>query len=206
MREAIGRVLDQLGTTTKAAESLVAYAALVQEWNQRLNLTGADGAGDLADVLVADSAALATLTEPMNVASLLDVGSGAGSPALPYALLKPTVRATLVEPLRKRVTFLRLAVGSLGLAERVRVLESNIDVESPSVPGAPFDFAISRATFAPEVWLGVGLKLAAHVAVFTREDAPAAPPGTRVVASHDYALPFAGSPRCITIFAREASR
>ena len=40
----------------------------------------------------------------------IDVGSGAGAPALPFALLRPDVSLTLVEPLRKRIAFLRTAM------------------------------------------------------------------------------------------------
>ncbi|MFN8148295.1 MAG: 16S rRNA (guanine(527)-N(7))-methyltransferase RsmG [Candidatus Nanopelagicales bacterium] len=56
-----------------------------------------------------------------------DVGSGAGLPGLPLALVRPDVRVVLVEPLLRRSTFLSEAVEALGLAERVEVLRGRAE-------------------------------------------------------------------------------
>ncbi len=54
-------------------------------------------------------------------ARVADVGSGAGLPGLVWALARPDLRVTLIEPLLRRSTFLDEAVLSLDLSDRVRV-------------------------------------------------------------------------------------
>ena len=52
----------------------------------------------------------------------VDVGSGAGLPGLPLAIVRPDLTMTLLEPLLRRVNFLTLAVAELELAARVEVV------------------------------------------------------------------------------------
>ena len=60
-------------------------------------------------------------------AEVVDVGSGAGLPGIPLALLRPDLRVTLLEPLLRRVTFLIEAVEALGLTGRVRVVRGRAE-------------------------------------------------------------------------------
>jgi 16S rRNA (guanine527-N7)-methyltransferase len=53
--------------------------------------------------------------------TVVDIGSGAGLPGLVWALVRPDLVVTLVEPLQRRVDFLTSAVADLGLADRVQV-------------------------------------------------------------------------------------
>ncbi len=67
-------------------------------------------------------------------ARVADVGSGAGLPGLPLALVRPDVTVVLVEPLLRRTTFLVEAIEALGLADRVEVRrgraeEQQLDVD-----------------------------------------------------------------------------
>lgn len=65
-------------------------------------------------------------------AAVVDVGSGAGLPGIPLAILRPDLRITLLEPLLRRVNFLDLAVEELGLGERVRVVRARAEGHSGS--------------------------------------------------------------------------
>lgn len=82
----------------------------------------------------------------------VDVGSGAGFPAIPLALVKPAVEFTLVEPSRKRVTFLRHVIRRLKLTT-VRVRPERVEAllgESDMLEA--FDVALARAVAPlPEV-------------------------------------------------------
>jgi 16S rRNA (guanine527-N7)-methyltransferase len=60
-------------------------------------------------------------------ATVLDVGSGAGLPGLPLAILRPDLRVTLLESLLRRANFLELAVTELGLADRVQVVRERAE-------------------------------------------------------------------------------
>ncbi len=131
------------------AAPLVRFAELLMEWNARINLTGAKTVGGLiADHLPDAFAVASVLKEPADV---VDVGSGGGLPAIPLALLRPTLRLTLVEPLAKKAAFLRTAVRELGLGARAEVQACRAD----GLAQGAFDVAMSRATFAPPVWLTV---------------------------------------------------
>ncbi len=60
-------------------------------------------------------------------ATVVDVGSGAGLPGIPLAILRPDLRVTLLESLLRRANFLDLAVEELGLADRVRVVRARAE-------------------------------------------------------------------------------
>ncbi len=59
--------------------------------------------------------------------SLADVGSGAGLPGLPIALVRPDISVVLIEPLLRRSTFLTEVVERLGLADRVSVVRGRAE-------------------------------------------------------------------------------
>jgi 16S rRNA (guanine527-N7)-methyltransferase len=56
-----------------------------------------------------------------------DIGTGAGLPGLVWALSRPDLRVTLVEPLLRRTTFLSEVVTTLGLEDRVEVLRARAE-------------------------------------------------------------------------------
>ena len=64
-------------------------------------------------------------------ARVVDVGSGAGLPGLTLAIRRPDLHVDLVEPLRRRATFLVEAVEQLGLGTTVRVVRGR--AEEPSI-------------------------------------------------------------------------
>jgi 16S rRNA (guanine527-N7)-methyltransferase len=76
----------------------------------------------------------AVLEELVPAGSLVaDVGSGAGLPGLPLALVRPDLRVVLVEPLLRRATFLGEAVTALGLDDRVVVVRGRAEEQSLAV-------------------------------------------------------------------------
>ncbi len=60
-------------------------------------------------------------------ATVVDVGSGAGLPGIPLAILRPDLRLTLLESLLRRANFLELSVTELGLEDRVRVVRARAE-------------------------------------------------------------------------------
>lgn len=90
---------------------------------------------------ILNSAVVAELLEPDS--TVVDVGSGAGLPGIPLAILREDLTVSLVEPMLRRTEFLQMAVGELGIASRVvrgRAEERSVQVE---VGGA--DAVASRA-------------------------------------------------------------
>lgn len=138
-------------------EALLAYGRLLLEWNQRINLTGAKSLADLIEDHFSDAFAVAP--QLAGTPRGVDVGSGAGLPAIPAAILSPGASLLLVEPIRKKVSFLRTAIRALGLGPRLAVVPRRLEDAGPPIAASPFDVAMSRATFEPSAWLSRGLPL-----------------------------------------------
>ncbi|MGV1036480.1 MAG: 16S rRNA (guanine(527)-N(7))-methyltransferase RsmG [Candidatus Nanopelagicales bacterium] len=66
-------------------------------------------------------------------ASVIDVGSGAGLPGIVWAIARPDLHVTLVEPLARRVRFLELAVEQLNLTDRVDVVRARAETCPPEL-------------------------------------------------------------------------
>lgn len=76
-------------------------------------------------------------------ASVADVGSGAGLPGLVWALARPDLSVTLIEPLLRRANFLQEAVAQLGLTQRVLVVRGR--GEEVKAQWGAFDVVTARA-------------------------------------------------------------
>ena len=74
---------------------------------------------------VLNSVAVASLVPAGS--TVVDVGSGAGLPGIPLALLRPDLRVTLLESLQRRVAFLELAVAELELDGQARVVRGRAE-------------------------------------------------------------------------------
>ncbi len=80
------------------------------------------------------NSALIELLVPAN-AHVIDVGSGAGLPGIPLALVRPDLRVILLEPLLRRSMFLEETVAELELADRVSVVRGRAE-DRPVPPAA----------------------------------------------------------------------
>lgn len=127
-------------------ESFAGYLDLLSHFNQAMNLIGPLAEAEIVDQLLVDSVAAAAVCAPEG--SILDVGSGAGLPGIPLKLLYRDLPLTLVEPRRKRATFLKIATTRLGLDE-VTIERERIE----DVPRARYQYVISKAFQPPLDWL-----------------------------------------------------
>jgi 16S rRNA (guanine527-N7)-methyltransferase len=96
------------------AERLAAYYDLLFRWNRKINLTSIDNLDQAIDRLLLEPLAAARHFPP-DVRRLMDIGSGGGSPAIPFKLALPNVHLTMVEVKARKSAFLREAVRHLGL-------------------------------------------------------------------------------------------
>lgn len=95
------------------AQKLDEYAALLVEYNQKVNLTAITDAQGIEDKHFIDSLLLAARPEVRG--RMVDVGTGAGFPGIVAKLYKPELELTLMEPTGKRVDFLKYACAQLGI-------------------------------------------------------------------------------------------
>lgn len=111
--ESGGRALG-VDLSSRQRALLERYIGLVLSWRDRVNLTGVKTAEDAARVLVLG--ALACVPHLPARGTLVDLGSGSGTPGVPIAVARPAVRVLLVEASRKKAAFLGVLLRELGLA------------------------------------------------------------------------------------------
>ncbi len=92
------------------------YIDLLLKWNARINLTGIRESGEIVQRHFGESLFAAKyLLEQQMPQTAIDLGSGAGFPGVPFAMLAPEVQVTLIESQQKKATFLKELVHALGL-------------------------------------------------------------------------------------------
>ena len=182
-------------------QALLELALLVDRWGSRINLTGHRGADAIVRRLVLDAVALVAVLP--DVASLADLGSGAGFPGLPAAILRPGCQVTLIESREKRHHFQRAACRALGLtnATPVRGRAEQLD---PTPHAAVIAQAMARPAAALPVmlrWVDVG----GRILLPGGEDAPVVEdPRVRAEAVVRYRVPLGGPGRSLWIGERRS--
>lgn len=117
------------------------YAALLKEWNEKMNLTAIVEFEEVLDKHFYDSL-LPAFTNQIQ-GHLCDVGSGAGFPSIPLKIAYPDLAITILEPLGKRVKFLEEVKKQLHLADVNCVNERAEDYASKHRES--FDIVTARA-------------------------------------------------------------
>lgn len=102
-----------IGISDGQLEQLEKYGHLLQEWNEKINLTAITDDEEIAVKHFLDSLT-ALLTDKVN-GSVIDVGTGAGFPGLVLKTVKPEIQLTLLDSLNKRINFLKAAAEELSL-------------------------------------------------------------------------------------------
>jgi len=133
--------------TAGLKDRLASYVLELYKWNDRAALLSRKDEARVVERHVMDSLSLLAYVRETEGVTLLDLGSGAGFPAIPLKLAAPGLCVTLVESVRKKALFLNAMVERLGLKETT-VLCQRVEGE-PWRELAPegFDVVTSRATF-----------------------------------------------------------
>ena len=140
MRAALTAGLAALGLDPALCGRLEAFAGLVLERNQVMNLTAITEPSAFAGLHLLDSLSLIPLAG-LSSGTVVDVGTGAGFPGVPLAIALPEARVTLLDSLGKRIEFLRETCGALGL-ENTRCVHARAEEFGER---EQFDWAVSRA-------------------------------------------------------------
>lgn len=131
------KVFAELGVRVTDAQiaSLVEHHSLLVRWNERMNLTRVTDPGAAARRHYGEAAFLHR--ELPDAESFVDVGSGAGFPGVPVAVLRPGTAMSLVESTRKKAAFLKEVTHGM---PNVDVFNGRIDSWTGSA-----DWALLRA-------------------------------------------------------------
>ena len=130
--------------TAEQADKFDRYHQMLAAANAKMNLTRVpDDPREAVDRNYLDCVAPLAGEFPA-IESAVDVGSGAGFPGVPLAIMLPRARFTLVDALGKRVDFLREVIGELGLNARALHLRAEDAARRPELREG-FDLADARA-------------------------------------------------------------
>lgn len=158
-RELLVREFAPYGSlSVEQIDALEAHYTLLIHWNARLNLTRIESVEDAVRLHYCESLFVGTKI-PVGPIRIVDVGTGAGFPGIPIAILRPECSVTLVESHQRKGVFLREASRSLA---NVAVFTDRAENLQPD-----FDWVVSRAVSPNDV---LKLKLANNFAALVGAD------------------------------------
>jgi len=150
-----GALLFGIDLTPQQLTAFETYINTLLFWRTRLSLTGATTDVSIVRDHVLDSLAVVQLLA--STSSVADLGSGAGFPGLPLAIVCPGMQIALIESRRKRANFLREVVRRCGLTN-AEVIEARAEHLPPHATRR-FDVVVSRAVWPVPDLLRIGGEL-----------------------------------------------
>lgn len=112
--------------TNEQVGKFIIYLGQLKEWNRTTNLTSIVKDEEIVVKHFIDSIAAVNAESFTQGSLIFDIGSGAGFPGIPLKIIRPDLRFVLVEPSKKKSSFLRYIVGLLKL-EHVDIFEGSLE-------------------------------------------------------------------------------
>lgn len=207
--------LDELPTAASAfgvklddtqLQALQRLLDALNDWNQRMNLTAIRDPQQQVSKHLLDSLSL----QPWLRGTLIaDIGTGAGFPGLPLALVNPDKQFVLIDSVNKKLKFVEHAAQAMGLTN-VTVLHTRAQDLKPE---QRFDCVLSRAVGSIEnfvKWCGhlcaSGGRLLAMKGRYPEEELKAMPSGWKVAAVHELKIPGLDEQRHVVEICRSHDR
>jgi len=126
-------------------DSFSLFYDLLQFWNTRYNLTTITDRQEILIKHFIDSLSCLRVISDSVQFSLIDIGTGAGFPGIPLRIMVPGISLTLVESVKKKAEFCKLAVKELGL-DNVEILHSRAeDIGQAPDFREKYDWSVARA-------------------------------------------------------------
>lgn len=195
-----------IALSTSQQQQLLRLLDELDEWNQRMNLTAIREREQQITKHLLDSLSVHAFLRGSRIA---DVGTGAGFPGLPLAVVNADKRFTLIDSTAKKLRFVTHVAQLLGLTN-VEVVHTRAEVYKPS---PRFDTVIARAVGPIERlvrWCGPmcdgGGRLLAMKGRYPEEELEQVPSGWKVAAVHRVVVPGLDEQRHIVEICRSSSR
>jgi 16S rRNA (guanine527-N7)-methyltransferase len=174
----------------------------LERWNRTYNLTAITKRDEMVTHHLLDSLAVHA---DLRGETIADVGTGAGFPGLPLAILNPLRRFTLIDSAGKKIRFVSHVAHALGLTN-VEGVHARVESLKPE---KPFDTVVTRAFAALPDMLekiapltGPDTHVLAMKGKWPREEIAAIPTGWRVANSRDLVVPGLDAARCAIVLTR----
>lgn len=144
-RELLIHGANELGVpvTIEQVNSIFIYLTELKKWNEKINLTAIKDEQDIIIKHVLDSLSHIKAFTPAPGLRLLDMGAGAGFPALPIKIAFPELSVSMVDSVKKKTSFLRHIVRTLKLTS-TEVFDVRIQ-QLPAALLSGFDIVTARA-------------------------------------------------------------
>ena len=203
-QDKLERGLDALPFAVHAAEraQFARYLNLLNKWNQVHNLTAVRDVEEQIPRHILDC--LAVLPYIEDAATLADIGSGAGLPALMLAIMRPQMQVSALESNGKKAAFLREAVRVLALAN-VQVVAQRVEDWQAS----PQAVIISRALAAADRFIALTAHLgdgnSRWLLMKGREAETLNVPGFAIHATYPLSVPLLAGERTLLDIRRECA-
>jgi len=170
----IKSAIEQLKITS-APETIAKfgkYMELILEWNSKINLTAIKDEKDFISKHFIDSILCANFDEVTKASSVIDVGTGAGFPGIPLALIFPEKSFLLIDSTGKKIKVVGEIAKSLEIGN-VKVLHARAEELSrkPDFSGK-FDLCVSRAVANLSVLCGYCLPFVSEGGCFIAYKGP----------------------------------
>jgi len=183
-----GIVALGLTLTTEVEARLMAYLRLMAKWNRTYNLTAIRDEAEMVSHHLLDSLTMVPFVQGLD--SLADVGSGAGLPGIPLAVVCPGLKVTSIETVEKKVAFQQQA--------KIELKLNNFAVLGARVEKTQGQFAaVTSRAFAELAdfvnWSGHLLQPGGHLlamkGVYPEDEIARLPEGWQVAESHELKVP-----------------
>ena len=209
----IGHMLKQraeemgLTLSDENTQAFELYVAELKKWNSKVNLTAITADGEIVVKHIIDSLVFAAHIKDGD--SLLDIGSGAGLPAIPLKIVKPMVSVVSVDAVNKKILFQRHVARLLGF-NHFEALHARIE-NMPDAGSRRFDVITSRAFSRLEQFVALAAPLLATGGRMIAMKGPAAIEemkkqaelisrlGFEISAIHSYKLPLNAGERNLIV-------
>jgi 16S rRNA (guanine527-N7)-methyltransferase len=209
-RDILLKAADQMGLALMDAQitRFDTYRETLLQWNTRMNLVSLQSEFDLPVRHFIDSLTLLPCIPP-GTGTILDIGSGAGFPAIPIKIVRMDLHMTLLEASRKKSSFLKEVIRKLGLQD-IAVLNCRLEELLKKDDKPSFDFIVSRATLKLPDLLTQGLPLLKQGGILAAMKGPGLEEETaaldslknksfRIVGNYPFTLPLTGDRRNILL-------
>lgn len=146
-REYLNEQMQGLGIelTEIQINQFIRYYEMLIEWNKMVNLTAITDYKEVAIKHFVDSVSLVKIEELDEEKRILDIGTGAGFPAIPLKIVFPNLKITMIDSLNKRIKFLDAVIEELELDDIEALHGRAEDFAKDSEHREQYDIVVSRA-------------------------------------------------------------
>jgi 16S rRNA (guanine527-N7)-methyltransferase len=134
-----------VGYDQEMLEKFRRYMELILEWNEKVNLTSITDREEFIKKHYIDSVAICTFPQMREAKRIIDVGTGAGFPGVPLAILFPEKEFVLVDSLNKKLKIIQELAETIGI-RNIKLCHSRAeDLGQNKEYREQFDLCLSRA-------------------------------------------------------------